>query len=167
MLRTAETSSHMPSTSRASVPMQGPMVRRDLTSCPRPGLSRVIYPCYSQNSASKIVRHLHLHIHFGSRSVYLTIPVRPRVTWLDPQATLKLQGQPPYIFLKRQCFPLQLITHPQADHETARTFCRLETLTLMRSPRRYPSKAAYCLSHHSRKYQLGACSSNSDSGTSP
>lgn len=114
----------MPSTSQTSVPMQGPMVRRGLTSCPRPGLSRVIYPCYSQNSASKNVRHLHLHIHFGSRSVYLTIPVRPRVTWLDPQATLKLQGQPPYIFLKRQCFPLQLITHPQADHETARRFCK-------------------------------------------
>lgn len=157
----------MPWTSRASIPMQGPMVRRDLTSCPRPGLSRVIYPCCSQNSASKIVRHLHLHIHFGSRSVYLTIPVKPRVTWLDPQATLKLQGRPPYIFLKRQCFPLQLITHPQADHETAREFCRLETLTLMRSPQRHSSKAAYCFAHHSCKYQLCACSSNSDSGTPP
>lgn len=36
----------------------------------------------------------------------------------------------------------------------------------MRSPRRNPSKAAYCFPHHSCKYQLGACSSNSDSGTS-
>lgn len=89
----------------------------------------MIYPCCSQNSASKVVRHLHLHVHFGSRSAYLTIPVESRVTWLDPQATLKLQGQPPYIFMKQQCFPLQLITHSQADHETARRFCRLETHT--------------------------------------
>lgn len=39
-------------------------------------------------------------------------------------------------------------------------------LTLMRSPHRYPARAAYCFPHHSCKYQLGACSSNSDSGTS-
>lgn len=125
--------------------MQGPIGSVGLQVLSEAWLSRVIYPCYSQNSASKIVRHLHLHIHFGSRSVYLTIPVSSRVTWLDPQATLKLQGQPPYIFLKRQCFPLQLITHPQADHETARRFCTLETLALMRSPHRRPSKPVDCL----------------------
>lgn len=155
----------MSSTSQIMSPMHGPMVRRDLTSCPRPGLSRVINPCYSQNSAPKIVCHLHLHIHFGSRCAYLTIPVEPRVTWLYSQATLKLQGQPPYIFLKQQCFPLQLITHSQVDHETGRRFCRLEDSHTNASSTIKFVESDWLLLPSFLQYQPCACSSNSDRTT--